>query len=69
VPTLSFRLVRGHNGHPLNETADSLAKLGLRHGRAVIKTDDAKRLAPLWAQRGHADYMNFLVKQEAGGAE
>lgn len=57
---ISFRLVTGHTGHPLNETADSLAKLGLRHGRGQAETKDVKRLVPMWAERGHADYLNAL---------
>lgn len=63
---ISFRKVAAHSGHPLNETADSLAKLGLRHGRRQIDGDDVRRLAPLWAARGHDDYVKSLAASERG---
>jgi ribonuclease HI len=51
-----FRWLRGHTGHPLNETADSLAKLGLRTVRHAYDKSEVRRLAPLWAQRTLKDY-------------
>ena len=32
---VSWRWVKGHNGHPLNERADALARLGLNEARAL----------------------------------
>lgn len=65
-PMISFRLVVGHSGHPLNETADSMAKLGLRFGRGQIDRKDVRRLVPMWAERGHADYVKSLATSERG---
>lgn len=48
---ISFRRVYGHAGHPLNETADSLAKLGLRYTRGWTDKDQARELSSQWARR------------------
>ncbi|MGW3028493.1 RNase H family protein [Streptomyces sp. NPDC001221] len=56
TPNLRFRHQPGHVGHPLNETADSLAKLGLRVSKGMVEKDVAKRLAPLWAEQAVAAY-------------
>ena len=48
---LRWSHVKGHSGHPLNECADSLAKLALRCCRGQIDRDQAKALAPQWAER------------------
>ncbi|MCP9209699.1 ribonuclease HI [Streptomyces cucumeris] len=54
---ITVRLVRGHAGHPLNETADSLAKLGLRTLRGWCGTTEARSLAHQWVTRGLLDCM------------
>ena len=46
----SFEWVRGHSGHPLNETADQLAKLGLRVHRGELLLGAARHEARRYAQ-------------------
>ncbi|MGA5598490.1 ribonuclease HI [Streptomyces cellulosae] len=62
TPTLSFRHQRGHVGHPLNEAADSLAKLALRYSRGMVEMEAVRRLAPQWAHHAATDFA-----QQAGG--
>lgn len=57
---ITARLLKGHAGHPLNETADSLAKLGLRTTRGWNGARQARGLASAWARRGHAEYLAGL---------
>lgn len=54
--------VRGHVGHPLNEAADSLARLGLRSGsrRGVLAADVRDAAAAITAAR-LADYWNEIA--------
>lgn len=56
---ISFRLVPGHTGHPLNETADSLAKLGLRFSKGMVEKAVVGRLAPQWAARAASDFAAY----------
>ncbi|MER6572608.1 RNase H family protein [Streptomyces sp. NPDC001093] len=51
TPGLTFTHVKGHVGHPLNEAADSLAKLALRCSKGVVDRGRAAELAPEWAQQ------------------
>lgn len=51
TPGLTFAHVKGHAGHPLNEAADSLAKLALRCSKGTVDKRCAADLAPKWAQR------------------
>ncbi|MFJ8677310.1 RNase H family protein [Streptomyces sp. NPDC093589] len=53
---LSFGHEKAHAGHPLNETADSLAKLGLRTLRGAVPRTELPRLVTLWAERALADF-------------
>ncbi|MEU6331464.1 RNase H family protein [Streptomyces sp. NPDC047049] len=53
---LSFGHEKAHAGHPLNETADSLAKLGLRTLRGILPRTELPRLVTLWAERALADF-------------
>ncbi|MGW9437238.1 hypothetical protein [Streptomyces sp. NPDC055607] len=46
---LTFVHEKAHVGHPLNEAADSLAKLGLRCLRGIVPASEVPRLVPLWA--------------------
>jgi ribonuclease HI len=59
---LSFRLVLGHTGHPLNETADSLAKLGLRYSTGKVKGDVVRRHAPQWAALAVGDFSRYTAE-------
>ncbi|MEV7861582.1 hypothetical protein AB0O86_22815 [Streptomyces hirsutus] len=56
TPGLTFVHEKAHAGNPLNEAADSLAKLGLRslHGRVPVT--EIPRLVPLWASGALAEY-------------
>ncbi|MEO3978798.1 RNase H family protein, partial [Streptomyces sp. CAU 1734] len=49
TPNLIFTHVKAHAGHPLNECADSLAKLGLRVSKGMLDAASARELAPTWA--------------------
>lgn len=49
TPHLAFVHEKAHAGHPLNEAADSLAKLGLRCVRGVVPPTELARLVQLWA--------------------
>ncbi|MGX1541168.1 hypothetical protein [Streptomyces adustus] len=49
TPELTFVHEKAHAGHPLNEAADSLAKLGLRCVRGTVPRTELPRLVPLWA--------------------
>lgn len=51
TPGLTFTHVKGHAGHPLNEAADSLAKLALRCSKGVVDRNRAAELAPDWARQ------------------
>lgn len=53
---LDFAWVPGHEGHPLNEFADSAAKLAVRVGSREAQRSDAARLPPLWAATRLADW-------------
>lgn len=46
---LTFTWVPGHEGHPLNEFADSAAKLALRVGSRDATRLDARELPRVWA--------------------
>jgi len=39
TPGLAFTHIKGYAGHPLNEAADSLAKLALRCSRGLMDRD------------------------------
>ncbi|MET7921552.1 hypothetical protein ABZU45_38220 [Streptomyces avermitilis] len=56
TPHLTFVHEKAHAGHPLNEAADSLAKLGLRCVRGAVPRTELPRLVPLWASGALADY-------------
>ncbi|MEU6654939.1 hypothetical protein ABZ904_37385 [Streptomyces sp. NPDC046900] len=56
TPNLTFVHEKAHAGHPLNEAADSLAKLGLRCLRGTVPRTELPRLVPLWATGALADY-------------
>jgi ribonuclease HI len=56
TPHLRFRHEKAHVGHPLNETADSLAKLGLRCIRGRVPESELPRLVPLWAAGALEEY-------------
>jgi hypothetical protein len=56
TPDLTFVHEKAHAGHPLNEAADSLAKLGLRCVRGAVPPAELRRLVPLWAAGALADY-------------
>ncbi|OEV13809.1 hypothetical protein [Streptomyces nanshensis] len=51
TPGLTFVHEKAHEGHILNETADSLAKLGLRCLRGGVDRADLEGLATLYAKR------------------
>jgi ribonuclease HI len=54
TPDLRFSYVRGHAGEPLNESADALAKLGLRVASGVISEEQARHAAVVHAEQGLA---------------
>ncbi|MER6148082.1 hypothetical protein ACWGPD_21115 [Streptomyces hirsutus] len=56
TPHLTFVHEKAHAGHPLNEAADSLAKLGLRCVRGTVPRTELPRLVPLWAAGALADH-------------
>ncbi|MDX2850936.1 hypothetical protein PV342_21210 [Streptomyces sp. PA03-3a] len=56
TPHLTFVHEKAHVGNPLNEAADSLAKLGLRCVRGQVSTTELPRLVPLWASGALAEY-------------
>ncbi|WP_351232191.1 hypothetical protein [Streptomyces sp. NPDC002133] len=56
TPGLTFVHEKAHVGHPLNEAADSLAKLGLRCVRGQVAPTELPRLVPLWASGALADH-------------
>ena len=56
TPSLAFIHEKAHVGNPLNEAADSLAKLGLRCVRGMVPTAEIPRLVPLWASGALAEY-------------
>lgn len=58
---LTFAHEKAHAGHPLNEAADSLAKLGLRCVRGAVPRTELPRLVPLWATGALADYRRSRV--------
>ncbi|MFJ5559512.1 hypothetical protein ACIQCD_19405 [Streptomyces sp. NPDC093250] len=53
---LTFVHEKAHVGNPLNEAADSLAKLGLRSLRGRVPATEIPRLVPLWASGALAEY-------------
>ncbi|MEV8309938.1 RNase H family protein [Streptomyces flavidovirens] len=55
-PRLVFVHEKAHVGNPLNEAADSLAKLGLRCVRGRVAASELPRLVPLWATGALAAY-------------
>jgi ribonuclease HI len=48
--------VKGHEGHPLNELADSLAKLALRGSRGSVEVDRATEISRAWAAQALRDF-------------
>ena len=54
--TLTFRHEQGHVGNPLNEAADTLAKLALRCSNGLIPPDLPAGLARRYAERDLAAY-------------
>lgn len=56
TPSLTFVHEKAHAGHPLNEAADSLAKLGLRCVRGTVPKEELPRLVPVWAAGALAEY-------------
>jgi hypothetical protein len=56
TPGLTFVHEKAHVGNPLNEAADSLAKLGLRCLRGRVPMAEIPRLVPLWASGALAEY-------------
>lgn len=56
TPDLTFAHEKAHAGHPLNEAADSLAKLGLRCLRGTVPRAELPRLVPLWATGALTDF-------------
>jgi hypothetical protein len=56
TPGLTFVHEKAHVGNPLNEAADSLAKLGLRSLRGTVPVTEIPRLVPLWASGALAEY-------------
>lgn len=52
---VNFRYVAAHTGDPLNEAADSLAKLALRASRGGIDSSTAMQLPARWAVRRLGD--------------
>lgn len=56
TPGLTFVHEKAHVGNPLNEAADSLAKLGLRSVRGMVPAAEIPRLVPLWASGALAEY-------------
>jgi ribonuclease HI len=56
TPNLTFVHEKAHVGNPLNEAADSLAKLGLRAVGGKVPVDRIPRLVPLWATGALGDY-------------
>ncbi|MGW3458403.1 hypothetical protein ACWDE9_02025 [Streptomyces olivaceoviridis] len=56
TPDLTFVHEKAHVGNPLNEAADSLAKLGLRSLRGGVPVAEIPRLVPLWASGALAEY-------------
>ena len=61
TPSLTFVHEKAHVGHPLNEAADSLAKLGLRSVRGTVPHSEIPRLVPLWATAALADHRRSLA--------
>lgn len=57
TPELTFAHEKAHVGHPLNEGADSLAKLGLRSLRGAVPASEILRLVPLWASGALTEYL------------
>lgn len=53
---VTFTWVQGHDGHPLNEFADSAAKLALRVGSRDASREDAKTLPKSWASLRLSDW-------------
>ncbi|MGW4436242.1 hypothetical protein ACWELO_10845 [Streptomyces sp. NPDC004596] len=56
TPGLTFVHEKAHVGNPLNEAADSLAKLGLRSLNGMVPATEIPRLVPLWAGGALAEY-------------
>lgn len=55
----TFQWQRGHEGHPLNEFADSAAKLALRTETGDAARSEASQLAPSWAQARLEEWGNY----------
>ncbi|MGA4943921.1 RNase H family protein [Streptomyces cinereoruber] len=65
TPSLTFVHEKAHVGNPLNEAADSLAKLGLRTVRGTVPPDEVPRLVPLWAAAALDEYRRTLEGRTA----
>jgi ribonuclease HI len=55
-PEITYLWQPGHIGHPLNECADSLAKLAMRMGTDNVQPADISALPPQWARARLGDY-------------
>lgn len=51
TPRLRFEHQKGHAGHPMNETADSLAKLAFRYSRGQMPKADVPVIATQWCEK------------------
>jgi ribonuclease HI len=55
-PEIDYTWQPGHVGHPLNECADSLAKLAMRMGTGSVPPNEMTALPPQWATARLGDY-------------
>lgn len=55
-PEITYLWQPGHIGHPLNECADSLAKLAMRMGTDNVQPVDITALPPQWARARLGDF-------------
>lgn len=67
TPGLTFVHEKGHAGHPLNETADSLAKMGLRCVRGYVSAELVEPLMLRWAEGGLAEFRREREHGPEGG--
>ncbi|MGW0663183.1 hypothetical protein [Streptodolium elevatio] len=67
TPNLTFVHEKAHTGNPLNETADSLAKLGLRAVSGRAAGADILGLLALWAAGGLEAYRRRRAESAKAG--